>query len=426
VRLAALIRRDLARSKARLATVGSAVAAGVAVLVFFGALGTGLYRGVVEPLLPKLPLDLIKVEPRILSLGLLAFDTGSAGGGLDETAVARLGGVSGVAAVYPMLSAAFPIRAEGGARFLGAQMRTDLFATGLAPELVRKDVAPGFRFEDPGPDGKVVPVVVARRLLELYNTTVAPAISRPKLSAEAVIGFSFDLELGSSWVLGTPDPNRVDRRVAQIVGFSDQATLIGITVPEATLRRWNHEHAGGRTPIVAAYVKTRSPSEAGPVAAAIERAGLSVDETMKIAGTAVAGAGALAALLALVLLGLAGFAIAQTFFLLVVERRAELAVMRAMGARRRDLRRLVLLEALLLGAAAGLAGVLLGVGAALLLERAALTLLPELPFKPAHLVAFPPALLLAAWLLGALAALAGALLPAARAASQDPAGALRQ
>jgi putative ABC transport system permease protein len=425
VRLGAFVRRDLAASRGRLALVGSAVAVGVAVTVVLGALGVGAWRSIVVPLLPKLPLDVIRVEPRVVSLGMFALDGSALGGGLDAAQIERLRGLDGVAAVYPMIGASFPLRAEGGERLLGRGIRTDLFATGIDPALVAADVAPGHRFEDPGPDGQVVPVLVARRLLELYNTTVAPAIERPKLSEEAIIGFSAEIVLGSSYVRGTPDPSKVERRIGQIVGVSDHATLVGVTVPEATLRRWNARHGGGRDPIVGAWVRTRTPSDAGPVAAAIERAGLAVDDTLKVVGGAVAAAGLVGGLLAFVLLGLAGFAIAQTFFLLVAERRDELAALRAMGARRRDLRRLVLVEALVVGAAGGLAGVLLGVGVALGVDAALLAVVPDVPFKPSSTVAFPLWLLGGAWLLGTLSAAVGAAWPAARAAAADPAAALR-
>lgn len=426
MRLKALLLRDLARSKRRLAMVGSLVAAGVFVIVLFGAIGAGLYRGLVEPLLPKLPLEILKVESKVLSLGVFAFDTSSLGGGLDDAAVRRLETIEGVEAVYPMVGAGFPLRAEGGERFLGRSIRTDLFATGLDPELVAGDVAPGHRFEDPGPQAQVVPVLVARRLLELYNSTVAPAIQKPRLSEEAVIGFSFELVLGSSYVQGTPDPSRVERLVAQIVGFSPHASLVGLTVPAATMRRWNEAHGGGRQPLVATYLRTRDAGDAGRVAQAVERMGLQVDDTQKVVGTAVAGAALASLAFSLVLLGMAGFAIAQTFFLLVAERRTELLVLRAMGARRGDLFRLVIGEAAVVGVLSGLVGLVLGLGVALLVDQAALTLVPDIPFKPSSFVAFPPLLLLGAWGLAVLASVMGAWVPARRAASADPARGLRE
>lgn len=425
MRLGALIASDLSRSKGRLSVVGAAVGAGVAVLVLLGSIGLGIYQGLIEPLLPRLPLDLLKVEPRTISVGLLAFDASKLTGGLDERALDRLRAIEGVEAVYPIVGAAFPMRAEGGAAFLGHRIRTDIFATGIAPELVAADVGRTYTFEDPGEKANKVPVLVARRLLDLYNSTVAVAIDKPRLSPEAVIGFSFELELGASYARGTPDPTRVETIVAEIVGLSDQATLVGITIPEATLRRWNRRFARDESPVTGAYVKTRRPKDAGPVARAIELAGLRVDDTLKIIAAGIAIAGLIGALLAGAFLFLASFAIAQTFFLLVVERRSELAILRAMGARRRDLRRLVLAEAFLVGFLGGAFGVALGAAASSVVDGVVLALLPDVPFKPPHIIAFDGALIGAAWALGILAALLGAMVPAMRAARANPALQLR-
>ncbi|MBI2375268.1 MAG: ABC transporter permease [Deltaproteobacteria bacterium] len=422
MRIVALVRRDLARSVGRFSIVGALVAVGVAVVVVLGALGAGLYRGVVEPLLPKLPLGLVKVEPRVLSLGLFAFDGLS--GGLDRRSLETLRGLEGVERVFPMYGAAFPMSASGGEGFLGHAVRTDLFATGVEPALVSADVASGKTFEDPGPKARRVPVLVARRLLELYNSTVAPSIQKPRISAEALMGFSFELVVGASYVRGTPDPSKVERLTAEIVGLSDQATLVGITVPEATLLRWSRDR-DVEPPVVAAYVRTKSADAAGPVMAAVDRLGFVVDETARIVAAVTAGASIVLAVLAFALLALSAFAMGQTFFLLVTERRTELAVLRAMGARRRDVRRMVLLEASVVGALGGILGAALGVACAMALDALLLRALPEIPFKPSRFVAFPWTLVVGSALLGLVSAWLGALVPSARAAAIDPARALR-
>lgn len=424
-RLGTLIKSNLGRSRARFAVVGAGIAGAVATVVLLGSIGAGIYQGVIEPLLPKLPLDLLKVEPRTVAIGMLAFDASTLSGGLDARAVHRLKELEGVAEVYPIVSAGFPMRAEGGDAFFGHRMRTDLFATGLSPELVKDDLAKGKVFADPGDDTKRVPVLIARRLLDLYNTTVASAIDKPRLSEDAVIGFGFDLTLGTSYARGTPDPTKVRTVVAEIVGFSDHANLVGITVPEATLRRWNKTFGKDDSPLSGAYVKTKSPRDAGTVAAAIERAGLAVDDTLKIVGAIIAIAGLIFFLFVAALLGLAAFAIAQTFFLLVGERRTELAILRAMGAKKRDLRRLVLSEAAIVGVLSGLVGVALGAAAGLILDALVMSVLPDVPFRPEHIVRLHPAVLGIAWILGVLASLAGAIVPAMRAASANPATALR-
>jgi putative ABC transport system permease protein len=73
----------------------------------------------------------------------------------------------------------------------------------------------------------------------------------------------------------------------------------------------------------------------------------------------------LSLLIASVSLGVGGIVIMNIMLVSVVERTAEIGLRRALGARQRDIRRQFLLEAALLSLAGGIAGVLLGVLAAL-------------------------------------------------------------
>ena len=59
------------------------------------------------------------------------------------------------------------------------------------------------------------------------------------------------------------------------------------------------------------------------------------------------------------------------------------------------------------------------------LDAAVMASLPDVPFRPEHVVALDLRVLALAWALGALAALVGAWVPAARASSASPASALR-
>lgn len=422
MRLGKLLGRDLARSKVRFGVVALAVSASVAVLVLLGSVALGLKRYVIAPLLPELPLELLRVEPRMVSLGLFAFEAGDLGGGMEAGTLEDLERLEGVTTVYPVVGARVPLRAEGGEAFLGRRLRTDVFATGVPPALVKGDIAPGETFEDR--EGGPVPVVVARRFLELYNTTVAPALDKPKLSERVAIGFEFAIQVGRSFTGGVVDAAKVDRVPARIVGFSDYASLAGVTLPEATIRRWNRRF-GQDTPLTGAWVRVASPDRAGPVARKIEQKGLRVDETPKLIGAALTVGAGLVGLFALLLLGLSAFAIAQTFFLVVAERRSELAILRALGARRGDLARLVLLEALVVGALGAGLGLMTGSAAALLLDAGVRAALPELPVEPEALVDLQPGLLLGGFLVGIVAALGGALVPATRAGRADPAQALR-
>ena len=82
-----------------------------------------------------------------------------------------------------------------------------------------------------------------------------------------------------------------------------------------------------------------------------------------------AGAFALMILISGISLVVGAIVIANIMFVSVVERTREIGVRRALGARRRDIRRQFLLEAALLSTAGGIAGVLLGALTALLVNQ---------------------------------------------------------
>lgn len=115
-------------------------------------------------------------------------------------------------------------------------------------------------------------------------------------------------------------------------------------------------------------------------------------------------------------LAVAGIGILNVMLVSVAERTGEVGLLKALGAGRRQILTVFLVEAVLLSSAGGLAGLATGYGAAELLTR----LFPALP-------ASPPLWAVAA--AGILAVAVGGtfgLLPARRAASLDPVEALRR
>ncbi len=110
-----------------------------------------------------------------------------------------------------------------------------------------------------------------------------------------------------------------------------------------------------------------------------------------------------------------GVAISNTMFASIVERTREIGLRKALGARRRDLRRQFLVEAVSLS----LAGGLVGVGLGFLASRAIGAFSPF----PAQVT---PGLILAALLVATLSGVAAGWLPAISAARLDPIVALRE
>jgi putative ABC transport system permease protein len=127
--------------------------------------------------------------------------------------------------------------------------------------------------------------------------------------------------------------------------------------------------------------------------------------------------------LALISLFVGSFIIYNTFSILVAQRGRELALLRAVGASRRQVLGSVLLEAVVVGLLASLGGVAAGVGVAVGL-RALLTGFGLVDIPAGGLV-LAPRTVVVSLLTGVLVSAAAAILPARKAAKAPPVAAMR-
>ena len=116
------------------------------------------------------------------------------------------------------------------------------------------------------------------------------------------------------------------------------------------------------------------------------------------------------------------FIIFNTFSILIAQRTRELAMMRALGASRRQVTRSVLFESVLVGSIASAVGLVAGIGVALGLKALFNTIGAELPDGPTLVL---PRTVIAAFAVGILVTAAAALIPARRAAKIAPMAAMR-
>ncbi|MCA2977836.1 MAG: ABC transporter permease [Myxococcaceae bacterium] len=408
------LRRD--RRSALASTFGLAV--GVASLVFFVALGLGVGRVVREKVFP-VDARLVEVVPASFSLGLLG------GGVLDEAAVGRLEALPGVARAYRKMNVRAPAVSVYRGDFFGRplHMGLEVLAVGVEPDFVVGDVVVG-AFADPGPD-QPIPALASTRLLEIYNKSFAPQRSLPQLSGQLLAGFVFPVEFNRSFVTAPPPGAAAIPCRAQLVGVSDRALLAGITIPLEVARRLNRAANADADAYSAVTLEAKDPSAVPGLVAAVRAMGLEVDDQERRqaerAGAAVAICTSSLALVSLLVCVLAAFNIAHAFSAAVRAREKELGVMRAVGATRAALFRLVFVEALVLGLAGGALGTLVALLAGVAADAAAASMLPAFPFKPESWFSTPAWLLAGGLALGVVAAAAGAFLPARRAAASDPA-----
>lgn len=288
-----------------------------------------------------------------------------------------------------------------------------------------------------------VPALVSYVLLELYNGNVQSVLrgasgetrNLPRLSESALIGMEFDGTLGRGF-LGESDAVASDGRLARdvrfrLVGFSTRAIPVGVTIPMPYIQRWNAEYSeeGVSERYNAIVVVVRDSQTLDRVARQItDELGFALDprhEQSRQASMMITTITAVFALLSVLIVVLAALNVMHTLLMAVAERRREIGVMRAVGATRLDVQAMVVGEAALIGLVGALAASALAWSAARGVDALFARHVPDFPFKPETLFAWPTWIWGVATSLAIVAAVLGAWMPAARAARMDPSEALR-
>jgi ABC-type lipoprotein release transport system permease subunit len=284
-----------------------------------------------------------------------------------------------------------------------------------------------------------IPVVIHPQLLEIYNGSMRTAFAGaggavsklPRLSPQLITGLEFTLTLGRSFFVGRAASGKNIERRVRIVGFSERAIHLGATMPIGYVQRLNQELGSGKDEgkrYHSIVVEAHTNDAVAQIARyATEDLGLSLSdryENAQRAGLLILLITLVFNLISAIILLIAAVNIMHTFLMILLERRRELGLMRALGATRGDIRALVLGEATALGLLGGGAGVVMGVGAMKIADMIFNSSVQNFPFKPDSLF------VIEAWMVASAMAVAvvfcwlGALFPAIRAGRIDPARAL--
>lgn len=476
-----LVGQNVVRSKKNFFMSGFGIVVGISTFVFFIGLGSGIKDVVLGRIFLA---EQVEVVRKKFDTGLTESDSLFGIGGtrtLDDQAVKDLATLPGVTGVYPKMKFAFPTRGWGGKRIFGRDLWAEIIADGIEPELVAGEIENPAAFRDweveiacaaptDCPEGRTceggqckkqsctydeddpgagcpgdsfcaqdtsqcetpIPVLVSNHLLELYNGSLATAMSgasnkMPRLTKQAILGFGLNVTFGRSFLGEAKRAKSLTRRL-KLVGFTDKAITLGVTLPITYVKRLNARFAGeeagatyhsiileaqdqGRVPAITQRVRAMGFDLADKTEKA-EQAGMLINVITLVFS-----------LISVIIVAIAAVNISHTFFMIILQRRREIGVLRAIGASRGDVRTLILGEATLIGLVGGGLGLAVGYAATraadLLADR-----LPDFPYKPDTFFAFP------LWLWGAgigfavLFCVVGAFFPANAAARLQPAEAL--
>ena len=439
---------DLRRHWRHFAAASVGIVLGVAALTFFLALGLQVREFLLVQVFPS---DLLEVVPKSSDVDLFALRLDLGRDALAPADIEALAGLPGVEAVFPKMRLTVPALASGGNSLFGARMQTEIVADGIDPALVDREECPAFAevVRDgpsisctgdascgeysycersgfgPGFCKPYIPVLVSPYVVELYNGAFRRAYSLPKVNPSALEGLVFEMSFGASSIRPTSRPPVVERM--RFAGVSDRAIPLGVTLPLGEVRRLNEllgsPQAGER--FHSAIIQLNDAKSLPAVVEAVESQGLALrDREARRAALVTAVVVFALSLVGVALLAISAAHIMHVFYLVVMIRRRELGLLRAVGARRNDVKSLLIVESACVGLLAASVGVAISWGAARVIDVLAATRVPDFPFKPETFFAFSP--LLAGTVLVATVAICvvAALPPALRAVAGDPSDAL--
>ncbi|MFC7177744.1 ABC transporter permease [Halosegnis marinus] len=354
-----------------------------------------------------------------------------------RTTLAVLGIVIGVVAIASLgvFGSVLQTAALGSLGDIGNQLVVTPNAEEGVTSLTDRDVR---AIERAAADAAVVPLKQTRASVSYGGATVATTVYGISNPADA-------FEAGSGRI---PDPLRGGALVGSgLAGDLDVRAGDSITVANRTYRvRAVLAEQGGFSPLnvgagvvvpveqvnVTGYQQVVVQTETGEAANATARAvresvndrqeRVSIIEFSQITDQI----GSFFDTLSLFLIGIgsislvvAGVSILNVMLMSTIERREEIGVLRAVGYQRRDVIKILLAEATLLGVIGGLAGVVLSVGAGAVIAQFALSD-PAMALRPDAAVYY-----LAGFFFGVVTSAVSGLYPAWKAARERPVDALR-
>ena len=331
-----LTRSTLVRDPSRTALTVGALSVALAVLVALGGVAATTRRAATAWLTDVIPGEAVLTSIRPVAL--------------DEPQLADLAAVPGVARISPI--GRFAVSVGGRRLDAAAVVGADLLADGRLV-LSAGDRAGALPALDAG-GAAILPAAVADRLGIPLGGSLQVLAGR-EIVALRVVGIAARTIPGSSGE-------------AVLVGWPDATQRLGVLGADVFAVRYAPGQAAPATAALA------------PVARAMALEPASLEALAGTIGASVDRLFALLTALAVVALIVAGLGIVNTLTMNVLERVRELGFLRAAGLTRRQARRLVILEAAVLGAVAAIIGVGAGVLAGVIL--AALGAGPGVTYDP--------------------------------------------
>lgn len=392
---------------------------GVSSFLSFLSLENGIRNASFQQAESKTSLNQIIVRPKIESSGVISlFQKGK--NRITEEKIQQIKGIEGVAKVYPETQ--FNSFASLEANILGFSMITDAMIFGVPKELMEKDIKLIQKADYP------YPALVPRKLLDLYNFAIAYPQGLPTMSEDQLIGKSIILYPNYSTFFPSMNSQKEEVKLT-VVGFSDQANILGVTLPQEVITELNTKFLKNSEPsYLELFVETESPESIPSVVKQIEKLNLNPQYLQKNLETIESKLSYLTVSLraiSIIIIVLVVLAISSTFIATIAERRKEIGLFRALGASKKQITTLILLESLIIGSIGSIIGVISTIIAIPYFNTFAKQQLEKTLMPLSEPFMLDLTLIATAAFIGILITILSTLPPAIKAANQNPIKALK-
>lgn len=411
---------NLSRNKTRTFLTGLSIAIGICSLFLITSLDAGLKKAVFSDISKTNPLNQITVHSQIKNsfiTPLLGSDNPKYD--ITDQTITKIKSIPEVTAIYPEMAYNSPAMIE--ASIFGLPFQTDATIFGVPQEFIAKDLNPKTNWQA---DNQPYPVIVSRKLLDLYNLSVAGPQNLPQFTDKNIIGKQFSVLLNySSFFANFKDRDQATKINASIQGLSDKTNLIGATLPLEIVKKLNqNEDPEYTNKYVNLYVTVSSPEHIETVAQQIESMELETNYLQKKFQQIQKSFRYLTIALTIVstiILFMAALSIASTFFANVHERYREIGILRTIGANRSNIKNIFLVEAIILGIISAIIGIVIGLIIIPYINASALDLIPDISSKPESIFLIEPTQIGLIILFAAIISTISAFIPASKAASTE-------
>ncbi len=421
--LTQLALQNIKEKKLRTFLASLSIAIGTASLILFLGLSSGIKHASFEELERKNPLTQIIVRPNIEDAGLISFISKSEEGDLTPKTLETISKLKGVKMVHPEIQ--FNNFASLEASLLGFSLVTDSMIFGVPMEFIEDEIkSPELWNTNEEP----YPALIPRKLLDLYNMAVAYPQGLPTISEESLFGK--ELTLYPNYSTFFPGMNDKKNSIKlEVIGFSDKINLLGATLPFHIVEDLNKTYASTETnKYLELFVITQEAALTSQVAQEIEKLGFNTQYFQKNIQEVEAKFQYLSislGIISLIIIITAAIAIISTFLATIAERTKEIGLFRALGATKSHIKKLILLEAGIIGLLGSLAGAIIGILSSVLVDQIGLKQLEKAAFTPATLFSITPHLILTTLIFGTLLSIISAYFPAQKASKINPIKALK-